>query len=140
VEELDDNRAGRGVPHPTPAALPPQNPAPPDNPSKPSTFRTSDQYEIDLVLGVDGELWAIEVELTASPGPDDMNRLDKTAELIGASRRYLVSQTRRTSGDKLRSSCNLPGLIRWLHDLKGRDRAGSRRTSVDKLKPRRSTG
>jgi predicted AAA+ superfamily ATPase len=73
-------------------------------------FRTSDQHGIDLVLDLGGELWALEVKLTASPGPTDMDRLDKAADMIGASRRYLVSKTKRTTGGVERASCNL----RWL--------------------------
>lgn len=74
-------------------------------------FRTSDQHELDLVLELDNELWAIEVKLTTSPGPRDMNRLDKTADMIGATRRILVSQTKRTVGGTQRASCNLPWLL-----------------------------
>ena len=74
-------------------------------------FRTSDQHELDLVLELDNELWAIEVKLTTSPGPRDMNRLDKTADMIGATRRILVSQTKRTVGGTERASCNLPWLL-----------------------------
>lgn len=77
-------------------------------------FRTSDQYELDLVLDLGTERWAVEVKLTASPGPADMGRLDKTADMIGASRRFLVSQTRRSTGDSERASCNLSGLIKRL--------------------------
>lgn len=76
--------------------------------------RTSDGREIDLVLDREGELWAIEVKLTASPGPADMRRLDETADLIGAERRYLVSQTRRPSGDDRRASATLPSLLELL--------------------------
>jgi len=74
-------------------------------------FRTSDQYELDLVLDFGKELWAIEVKLTSSPGPGDMGRLDKTAQLIGASRCFLISQTRRPSGGGRRVSCDLPTLL-----------------------------
>jgi len=77
-------------------------------------FRTSDQYELDLVFELDNELWALEVKLTASPGPKDMERLDKTADMIGATRRFLISKTRRTSGDADRASCNLPWLLERL--------------------------
>jgi predicted AAA+ superfamily ATPase len=70
-------------------------------------FRTSDQHELDLVLELESELWAIEVKLTASPGPNDMARLDKAADMIGATRRYLVSKTTRSVGDSERASCNL---------------------------------
>jgi predicted AAA+ superfamily ATPase len=77
-------------------------------------FRTSDRYELDLVLSVGRERWVVEVKLTTTPGPQDMGRLDKTADMIGASRRFLVSQTRESTGDEQRASCNLPGLIERL--------------------------
>lgn len=74
-------------------------------------FRTSDQYELDLVLDLGRERWAIEVKLTASPGPSDMERLDRASDMIGASRRYLVSKTRRTTGDEVRASCDVDTMI-----------------------------
>jgi predicted AAA+ superfamily ATPase len=77
-------------------------------------FRTADQYEIDLVLDFGDEIWAVEVKLTSSPTPDDMARLDKTADLIKAKRRLLVSQTRRSSGDSRRVSCDLSTLLKRL--------------------------
>jgi len=49
--------------------------------------------------------------LTASPGAADMDRLGKTADMIGASRRFLVSQTGKVIGDGDRVSCNLPWLL-----------------------------
>ncbi len=77
-------------------------------------FRTSDQYELDLVLDFGTELWAVEVKLSASPAPEDMARLDNTADLIKASRRILVSKTHRPSGDARRLSCDLSGFIEAL--------------------------
>ena len=77
-------------------------------------FRTSDQHELDLVLELGNELWAIEVKLTASPGLGDMDRLDKAADLIGATRRFLVSKTTRTNGGAERASCNLQWLLERL--------------------------
>ena len=82
-------------------------------------FRTSDQYEVDLVLEFGQELWAIEVKLTASPSPNDMRRLDKAADIVGASRRFLVSQTRRSSGDARRVSCNLSSFLARLRESGG---------------------
>jgi predicted AAA+ superfamily ATPase len=82
-------------------------------------FRTSDQYELDLVLGHGRERWAVEIKLTASPGPADMSRLDKAADLIGASRRFLISQVGRSSGNAERVSCNLPGFIERLRQWPG---------------------
>lgn len=74
-------------------------------------FRTSDQYEVDLVLDFGSRLWAAEAKLTSSPSPEDMARLDKAANLTDASHRFLVSQTSRPSGSKQRISCNLSNFI-----------------------------
>jgi len=79
-------------------------------------FRTSDQHELDLVLDFGKELWAVEVKLSSSPTPADMRRLDKAADMIGASRRFLVSQTSRSSGDQHRVSCNLTSFLRHLRE------------------------
>jgi uncharacterized protein len=66
---------------------------------QPYFFRTSDGHELDLVIDRGSELWAIEAKLTASPGPSDMRRLDKVADLIGASHRFLISQAPDPMGD-----------------------------------------
>jgi predicted AAA+ superfamily ATPase len=79
-------------------------------------FRTSDGHEIDLLLERGGELLAIEVKLTTSPGPGDMARLDKAADLVGAHRRFLVSQTPRVVEGEHAVSCDLPWLLQHLAD------------------------
>ena len=79
-------------------------------------FRTSDQHELDLVLELGGERWAVEVKLTSSPGPSDMNRLDKAAGMIGASRSFLVSQTSRPTSGGGRVSCDLPNFLEHLQE------------------------
>ena len=63
-------------------------------------FRTSDGIVIDLLLDFGTCTWAVEVKLTSSPGPADMDQLRKAAGLIGADRRVLVSQV-KTSGSML---------------------------------------
>ncbi|MEM7584589.1 MAG: ATP-binding protein [Acidobacteriota bacterium] len=77
-------------------------------------FRTSDQYEIDLVLELGAELWAIETKLTTSPGPGAMRRLDHVAEMIGATHRFLISQTREPIEGRQRTSCNLEWFVEHL--------------------------
>ena len=77
-------------------------------------LRTSDGREIDLVLELGGERWAIEVKLTTSPAADDMRRLDELAEAIRASRVYLITRTSRPAGDDRRASANLPWLLERL--------------------------
>ena len=77
-------------------------------------FRTSDQHEIDLVLELAGGRWAIGVRLTSAPTTDDLRALDRRADLIGASRRLLVSHTREPAGNERRASCDLAGLLERL--------------------------
>lgn len=88
-----------------------------DLPAEAFFFRTHDQMEVDLVLAVGGELWAVEIKLTSAPGPEDMRRLHGAADLIGARRRILVSRTRRTVAGDRAISCNLPWLVRNLGGL-----------------------
>lgn len=78
---------------------------------QPYHFRTSDQYEIDLVVDVGAELWAFEIKLTSAPDPRDMERLGKAADMIGARRRVLVSQTPQLAGNDRILSCNLESLL-----------------------------
>jgi len=82
-------------------------------------FRTSDQHEIDLVLDFGDERWAVEVKLSSAPAMQDMARLDTAADMIGATRRFLVSQTTRSSGNELRTSCNLETFLQHLQDRSG---------------------
>lgn len=77
-------------------------------------FRTSDQYELDLVLDLGRELWALEVKLTTFPSGADMERLTKTADMIGATRRFLVSKTGKVAGDDRCTSCNLQWLLEFI--------------------------
>ena len=82
--------------------------------SIPSFFRTSDGYEIDLVLDVGGERWAIEAKLSANPGPGDLRRLNKAADLIGAHRRILISQTPNPLFGEREFSVSLPSFLEWI--------------------------
>lgn len=85
-----------------------------DVPFQPYFFRTSDQYEADLLLDLGKERWAVEIKLTAHPGDNDMNRLNRVAQMVGASRSFLISQTRESAEGDGRASCNLPWLIERL--------------------------
>jgi hypothetical protein len=84
----------------------------------PSFFRTSDLYEVDLLLDFGGRmLWAVEVKLTAHPTRSDMARLEKSADLVGADLRILVSQVRQTVRSGRSISCDLPWLLANLDGL-----------------------
>jgi predicted AAA+ superfamily ATPase len=85
-----------------------------DQVAKPYFLRTSDQLEIDLLLELGGKLWAFEVKLTTNPGPRDLERLDRVADLVGANKRVLVSRIGEPTEGKNRLSCNLPWLIERL--------------------------
>lgn len=77
-------------------------------------FRTSDGYEIDLVLDFGKTLWAIEVKLTASPAQADMERLEKVSTMLEATHRFMVSKTKISIGDEKRGSLNLEELLERL--------------------------
>jgi len=53
-------------------------------------LRTSDGNEIDLVLDLGSERWAIEIKLGSAPSPAEVARLEQTAKLVDATRAALV--------------------------------------------------
>lgn len=80
--------------------------------AQPFYFRTSDGFELDLVLDWGDSRWAIEIKLTSNPSRGEFERLEKTADLIGADRRVLISRTDRAiEADRL-WSVNLDGWLR----------------------------
>lgn len=79
-------------------------------------LRTSDGQEIDLLLEIEGELWAVEAKLTASPSPADMRRLDRVADLVGAGRRWLITQADTVIGDEGRAVGNLGWAVERLRE------------------------
>ena len=85
---------------------------------QPYFFRTSDGHELDLVLDVAGERWAIETKLSSSRSSSDWDRLNRVADLIGATRRFLVSTTRTASGDSKRGSGDLKWVLKQLRPQK----------------------
>lgn len=75
--------------------------------------RTADGQEIDLILE-GARRWAIDVKLTSAPHPEDLVRLGRVANLVGADVRVLVSRTPHTRGKLPVVSTNLPGLLALL--------------------------
>ena len=74
-------------------------------------LRTADQREIDLLLEVDSELWALEIKLTTRPKPDDLSRLNANADLVDAGRRFLVCRQSELIENGNQIVCDLDGLI-----------------------------
>ena len=79
-----------------------------------SFFRSSDGAEVELVLEVGQARSAIEIKLTTAPAPADLERLVRAADLIGATRRCLVSRTAKPAATGTVLSCDVAGLLRVL--------------------------
>jgi predicted AAA+ superfamily ATPase len=82
----------------------------------PFFYRTSDGYELDLVLEYGDERWAIEVKLTSDPSTAELDRLEKTADMIAADRRVLVCRIAQPIESERLLVVDLPG---WLERLRG---------------------
>lgn len=80
----------------------------------PYFFRTNDQYEIDLVVNIAGMVWGIEIKLTSVPGKQDFLKLEKTADLIKATKRVLISRSQNTISDSNTISTNLKDFLKIL--------------------------
>lgn len=80
----------------------------------PHYFRTADGYEVDLVFKLGSRLWAVESKLTSSPAPQEFDRFNAAADLIGADRRVLVSQARETVFNGRAGMASLTGCLEIL--------------------------
>ena len=74
-------------------------------------MRTTDGRELDLVLKVGSELWAVEIKLTTRPRPADMARLNESADLIGADRRFLLTRRPGFTQSGNRAMSDLAGMV-----------------------------
>ncbi|MBC8426066.1 ATP-binding protein [bacterium] len=77
-------------------------------------FRTSDGYELDLVLDWGSERWAVEIKLTSNPTTEMVGRLDKAADMIDAARRIIVCNIARKIENEGLLITNLSG---WLKTI-----------------------
>lgn len=77
-------------------------------------LRTSDQREIDLILELGGERWAIEIKLTSRPSRDDLASLNRNADLIEADRRFLVCRQSDLVQSGGQTVCDLEGMLEYL--------------------------
>jgi predicted AAA+ superfamily ATPase len=77
-------------------------------------FRTSDGYEVDLVLDWGVERWAVEIKLTSGPSPEDVSRLNQAADMVRAPRRFLVCRVEREIENQSLLVTNLAGWLRQL--------------------------
>ena len=79
--------------------------------------KTSDGHELDLVLILNGEIWAFEIKLSGSLGRKEIDKLKRTSEMIGADRMVLISRTRKEIRGKHIVSTHLAGILRLMSEL-----------------------
>ena len=79
-------------------------------------FRTSDQYEIDLVIQAGQETWAIEIKLTSNPSSGDHTRLDQISEWIDADLCVLISTQPSFVQNKHQIVCDLAGVLEYVRN------------------------
>ena len=77
-------------------------------------FRTSDGYEIDLIIESEGERWGVEIKFTASPSLEDLRKLRKTSELCGCNRHFLLSRTPSPVLSEQGGSLNLQEFLKMI--------------------------
>jgi len=85
-------------------------------------LRTSDGYEIDLLLAIGATSVALEMKLSASASCQDLARLERAADLVKAEHRYIVCQTASPAADATRGVLTLEAAIERLLRL-GKKRA-----------------
>ncbi|MEJ5259230.1 MAG: ATP-binding protein [Anaerohalosphaeraceae bacterium] len=77
-------------------------------------LRTSDQKELDLILDFGQTQWAFEIKLTSCPSPADVHQFNKTADLLGAEKRFLVCRIREPIESEQILVTNLPSVLSLL--------------------------
>ena len=73
----------------------------------PYFFRTIDGLELDLVIIISGVMWGLEIKLTSAPRKQDIDKLNKVGDLIGAKKKVLISRTKKTISGSNVISTNL---------------------------------
>jgi hypothetical protein len=68
-------------------------------PATPYYFRSTDGYEIDLLLDWGAERWAIEIKLTSNPSKQEIKRLNHAADMVGATKRILLCRIAEPFGN-----------------------------------------
>lgn len=84
---------------------------------QPYFFKTSDGHELDLLLMLNGVIWAFEIKLSGSSGRKEMDKLKRTSEMIDADKMALISRTRKEIRGKHVVSTHLPGIQRLMSEL-----------------------
>jgi hypothetical protein len=80
-------------------------------------LRTSDGHELDLLLQLGTTLVALEIKLSSRASPEDIAKLDRCADLVGAEHRYLVCQTTAPVLGRNRGVLDLAGAAKRLETI-----------------------
>ncbi len=76
-----------------------------------NVLRTSDGYEIDLLLAFGATRVALEMKLSANVSGQDLARLERAADLVRAEHRYIVCQTASPTADATRGVLTIEAAI-----------------------------
>lgn len=80
-------------------------------------FRTSDGYEIDLLLQLGTKLVALEIKLSSRASSEDMAKLERCADLVQAQHRYVICQTSAPVLGGDRGVLNVPAALSRLEAI-----------------------
>lgn len=80
----------------------------------PYYLRTSDKYEIDLILDFGSRIYAVEIKLTSSPDSGDVKRFRKAADMIKADSCILISRTKDYIASDRFISANIQQALNFL--------------------------
>lgn len=83
---------------------------------EPFYFRTSDGYELDLLLDFGPQRWGLEVKLTSAPTTADLQRLKKTAQMAGLTHAFLISQADDVIEGEHVTSATLPWMLQRVRE------------------------
>ena len=76
-----------------------------------NVLRTSDGYEIDLLLAFGATRVALEMKLSANVSGQELARLERAADLVRAEHRYIVCQTASPTADATRGVLTIEATI-----------------------------
>lgn len=76
-----------------------------------NVLRTSDGYEIDLLLALGATRVALEMKLSANVSGQELARLERAADLVRAEHRYIVCQTASPAADSTRGVLTIEAAI-----------------------------
>jgi predicted AAA+ superfamily ATPase len=79
-----------------------------------NVLRTSDGYEIDLLLAFGATRVALEMKLSANVSGQELSRLERAADLVRAEHRYIVCQTASPAADSTRGVLTIEAAIERL--------------------------